>query len=218
MFTVNCRANNFYDLQLTCWLRHPETKRSRPEMREPIIIASNGILTLKHDVDFVCARSHLKLRGTQLITDCSQISWRDKRQGEGITHPYLFLHPSYSIGNKIYIKVWRYVRVRARYTPYKSRSWFLSVRGGVNKIKRREVLPSLLINVRTQNGFEYLRTLIESHSIIFSQPEKEEKMLNYYIAAGCECVKRDAYALPTRSRAGCTYKIPILLHFMQLVQ
>lgn len=43
-------------------------------------------------------------------------------------------------------------------------------------------------------------------------------MLNYYIAAGCACVKRDAYALRTRSRAGCTYKIPILLHFMQLVQ
>lgn len=42
-----------------------------------------------------------------------------------------------------------------------------------------EVLPSLLINVYvgTQNGFEYLRTRIESHSIIFypSRRREEEK-------------------------------------------
>jgi hypothetical protein len=82
------------------------------------------------------ARSHLKLRRTQLITDCSQISWRDKgHQGEGITHPYLFLHPSYSIGNKIYIKVWRYVCARVRAYVKAVLSSYLS-RARVNKIKR----------------------------------------------------------------------------------
>jgi hypothetical protein len=74
---------------------------------------------------------------------------------------------------------------------YKSRSQFLSL-ARVNKIKRGGA--AFIINKRvyecaTQNGFEYLRTLIESHSIIFSQPEKEEKMLNYYIAAGCGVCK-----------------------------